>query len=304
MHYFLQIIKVVRVVLNQPRRASRRHDWRRVLSDMMADTELSMEGETVRLAVAPSLPALFKPWISPGQVRRNLRFGILLRWVAIGFAGLAGVMVTRPPQLLFFLMLAAMAYNLALMVAVGKATDRAAPRVALVATVCDQFVCLGYITIYGANIVHGDQVAPYVVGLVEAISYFGIPGAILSVSIFFAYSAASQILAWQVGHTPMSMSWLLGSTLVIVFLAVTLVPVFRILMTPSEPAEQAPSLRLSKREQEVLRLVAEGYSNSMIASRLNLSDNTVKSYVESLLMHLNARNRAEAVAAASRLKLL
>ena len=49
---------------------------------------------------------------------------------------------------------------------------------------------------------------------------------------------------------------------------------------------------------------AEGYSNTMIASRLNLSDNTVKSYVESLLTHLNARNRAEAVAAASRLKLI
>jgi len=50
--------------------------------------------------------------------------------------------------------------------------------------------------------------------------------------------------------------------------------------------------------------VAEGYSNTMIATRLNLSDNTVKSYVESLLTHLNARNRAEAVAAASRLKLI
>jgi DNA-binding NarL/FixJ family response regulator len=35
-----------------------------------------------------------------------------------------------------------------------------------------------------------------------------------------------------------------------------------------------------------------------------LSDATVKSYVENLLVHLNARNRAEAVAAAARLNLL
>jgi DNA-binding NarL/FixJ family response regulator len=42
----------------------------------------------------------------------------------------------------------------------------------------------------------------------------------------------------------------------------------------------------------------------MIASRLRISENTVKGYVESLLFHLNARNRAEAVAAAARLKLL
>ena len=41
-----------------------------------------------------------------------------------------------------------------------------------------------------------------------------------------------------------------------------------------------------------------------MAPRLNMTDNTVKSYVESLLTHLNVRNRAEAVAAASRLKLI
>ena len=70
----------------------------------------------------------------------------------------------------------------------------------------------------------------------------------------------------------------------------------------AEPRSEVP--RLSARELEVLRLVAEGYSNTMIASRLNLSDNTIKGHVEALLIRLNARNRAEAVAAASRLNLL
>ena len=62
--------------------------------------------------------------------------------------------------------------------------------------------------------------------------------------------------------------------------------------------------KLSPREQEVLRLVSEGCSNGMIASRLHLSENTVKSHVESVLSRLGARNRAEAVAAASRQRLI
>src|SRR5207249_10000927 len=73
-----------------------------------------------------------------------------------------------------------------------------------------------------------------------------------------------------------------------------------------QPEVEAPvaAPRLSPREKEVLQLVAEGYSNTMIARRLHLSDNTVKGYVENLLTRLNARNRAEAVATASRLHLL
>jgi DNA-binding NarL/FixJ family response regulator len=66
----------------------------------------------------------------------------------------------------------------------------------------------------------------------------------------------------------------------------------------------AHAVRLSPREQEVLQLVSEGYSNSMIAGRLHLSENTIKTHVESLLTRFNARNRAEAVAAASRQNLI
>ncbi len=69
-------------------------------------------------------------------------------------------------------------------------------------------------------------------------------------------------------------------------------------------ANTAPAVRLSRREQEVLKLVADGYSNTMIAGHLHLSENTVKTYVENLLSRLNARNRAEAVAAASRQHLI
>jgi DNA-binding NarL/FixJ family response regulator len=42
----------------------------------------------------------------------------------------------------------------------------------------------------------------------------------------------------------------------------------------------------------------------MIATRLHLSESTIKTYMETLLTRFNARNRAEAVAAASRLNIL
>jgi DNA-binding CsgD family transcriptional regulator len=273
---------------------------------MMASTGQAWEGNPVRLPSAPSIATLLSPGVNLPQVRRLLRLGIILRWVAIAFAGLAGVLSPRPPPLLFYLMLAALAYNLVVMLAAGQATDTGAKRLALTTTVLDQFFDLAFFAIY-ANAIGdglGGQVACYFPGLVEAVAYFGFAGGVLSVGIFFAFIALLDAGSFYVGRAPISPAWLLGATLIMALAAATLVPVIRILTAPVDAAELAPGLRLSRRELDVLRLVAEGYSNTMIATRLNLSDNTVKSYVESLLTHLNARNRAEAVAAASRLKLI
>lgn len=53
---------------------------------------------------------------------------------------------------------------------------------------------------------------------------------------------------------------------------------------------------LSKRELDVLELVAAGYANIAIARRLCVSEETVKTHVRSVLSKLPARNRAHAVA--------
>lgn len=52
---------------------------------------------------------------------------------------------------------------------------------------------------------------------------------------------------------------------------------------------------LSVREREVLALLAQGLTNKEIASQLYLSDGTVRNYVTSLMIKLDANNRTEAV---------
>lgn len=51
--------------------------------------------------------------------------------------------------------------------------------------------------------------------------------------------------------------------------------------------------RLSRREQEVLKLVAQGYTNRQVADRLFLSVKTVDSYKARVMEKLNLRGRAE-----------
>lgn len=53
---------------------------------------------------------------------------------------------------------------------------------------------------------------------------------------------------------------------------------------------------LTDRERDVLRLVGEGLPNAEISERLHLSEGTVRNYLSSAIVKLNARNRTEAFA--------
>ncbi len=57
---------------------------------------------------------------------------------------------------------------------------------------------------------------------------------------------------------------------------------------------------LTEREEEILRLLAEGASNRDIAAALSISENTVKYHMKNILDKLHLQNRAQVIAYAAR----
>jgi two-component system, NarL family, response regulator YdfI len=62
-----------------------------------------------------------------------------------------------------------------------------------------------------------------------------------------------------------------------------------------EPETDLSDHILTPRETEVLRMVAEGLGNKEIATRLGISDHTVKFHISSMFAKLGASSRTEAV---------
>lgn len=77
------------------------------------------------------------------------------------------------------------------------------------------------------------------------------------------------------------------------------VPVPAAPLPPAPVGELDPARRealgITKRELEILELIAEGLSNREIAERIFVSENTVKTHSSRLFDKLNARRRTQAV---------
>ena len=110
------------------------------------------------------------------------------------------------------------------------------------------------------------------------------------VSIEEVAPAARAVVAGQSLISPSMASKLLGE--------------FSNLAKRAEERTSVPTPRLTERELEVLRLVAQGKSNREIAGDLYISENTVKNHVRNILEKLHLHTRMEAVMYAVREKLL
>ena len=95
-----------------------------------------------------------------------------------------------------------------------------------------------------------------------------------------------------------------GQTLISPSMASKLIQEFNNLSKRSEERRDMPAPKLTDRELEVLKLVAQGMSNRDVAGVLFISENTVKNHVRNILEKLHLHSRMEAVMYAVREKLL
>lgn len=93
-----------------------------------------------------------------------------------------------------------------------------------------------------------------------------------------------------------------GQSLISPSMAIKLLDEFKQMSSTDRTATPTP--RLTERELEVLRHVAQGMNNREIAKQLFISENTVKNHVRNILEKLQLHSRMEAVMYAVREKLL
>lgn len=83
-------------------------------------------------------------------------------------------------------------------------------------------------------------------------------------------------------------------------------PVFeaRRIEPPTPQRGRSGDQDLSERERQVLRLIADGFSNGDIGAQLHLSEHTIKSHVRRIMGKLGVHDRSGAVAVAFRQRIL
>jgi len=93
-----------------------------------------------------------------------------------------------------------------------------------------------------------------------------------------------------------------GQSLISPSMASKLLTEFNTLVKRAEEKQQFPAPRLTDRELEVLKLVAQGMSNREIADDLYISQNTVKNHARTILEKLHLHSTMDAVVYAVREK--
>jgi DNA-binding CsgD family transcriptional regulator len=267
------------------------------------------------------LDAAERPRLSATSIRQLALLGTVVRWPGLLFAAVLSLVV--PPKSAVGLALVLVwvtVYNSWGMIAISKADDHSILRIGRALTLLDTVSYFLVLFVFGGVHESTSIYAAYILLIVWMVAYDGAEGAMLCVGIFVVGMIALHGALQAVYRTGFGAQDVLLWSLIMVVAGAILAAYDRIVIggvLPQPAGSPAalmvetpvtsgavPAVRLSPREQEVLQLVSEGYSNSMIAGHLHLSENTIKTHVENLLMRFNARNRAEVVAAASRQNLI
>jgi DNA-binding CsgD family transcriptional regulator len=261
----------------------------------------------------------WQSWLVAGQTHEliapRLRAGALLRWGVVALVAL--VVATDPPRtpaLAVAWLVIVSLYN-----AVGQyggeaVTGQTALQLARGLVFADMAAVAALAAVYRGVLPEGLAVC-FLLVLLEALLWCDWPKVLLSIGMLGAGWAATDLVSCLIDRRG-AFPWgdFLGKLMAGSVVAAALVLALRVLSAAvadgrtadaasAEAAREALHLRLSAREKEVLALISAGCSNRMIAARLHLAPSTVKSHVESILGRLDARNRAEAVAIAARLRL-
>ena len=77
-----------------------------------------------------------------------------------------------------------------------------------------------------------------------------------------------------------------------------------LMLTEARKGEVGDERLITKREEEVLQLIADGLSTPEVASKLYISQKTVKNHLASIYEKLNARDRTQAVITAVRMGII
>src|SRR6202165_3115011 len=266
------------------------------------------------------LDAAERPRLSATSIRQLARLGTVVRWPGLLFAAVLSLAV--PPKSstgLALVLVWVTLYNAWGMIAISKADDRSILRIGRALTLLDTVSYFLVLFVFGGGGASTSIYAAYILLIVWMVAYDGAEGAMLCVGIFVLGMIALHGALQAVYHQGFGGQEVLFWSLIMVVAGAILAAYDRIVIggvlpqasasagaNGSRPAgatvetaissASVPAVRLSPREHEVLQLVSEGYSNAMIAGRLHLSENTIKTHVENLLARFNARNRDEVVA--------
>ena len=77
-----------------------------------------------------------------------------------------------------------------------------------------------------------------------------------------------------------------------------------LMLTEARKLEHGDERLITRREEEVLQLIADGLSTPEVASKLYISQKTVKNHLASIYEKLNARDRTQAVLLAVRMGII